>query len=78
MATTIEGSTVTTGKMDWELLRKQKLVLVELRTGSVVTAEQEESLEGILNLIDFIQDQVVDSGQESEAVVFGNMKGNKS
>lgn len=70
-----KGSIVTMGKMDWELLRAQKRALVELRAGSVVTLEQEQGLEGILNLIDFIQDQVVDSGQEPENVVFGDMKG---
>ena len=70
-----EGSSVALGKMDWTLLRSQKRALVDLRAGSVVTPEQEESLEGILNLIDCIQDQVVDTNQDTEVAVFGDTKG---
>jgi len=57
--------------IDWPLLQQQKQLLVELRAGQTVTAEQEESIEGILNLLDSIQDQAVDSGDVPEAVVFG-------
>ncbi len=61
--------------MNWELLRQQKRSLVELRLGSVVTAEQAESIEGMINFLDYIQDQVVDTGQATEIAVFGDMKG---
>jgi hypothetical protein len=66
-----EGCTVTLGKMNWELLRRQKRVLLNLDTGSVVTGKQNEAIEGIVSLIDHIQDQVVDSGQMTSKTVFG-------
>ncbi len=70
-----KGPTVSMGNMNWELLRQQKRSLVELRLGSVVTAEQAESIEGMINFLDYIQDQVVDTGQATEIAVFGDMKG---
>lgn len=56
--------------MDWDLLRKQKHILLDIAEGAVVTNEHYEAIEGILNLIDFIQDQVVDSGQQLPEDVF--------
>lgn len=39
--------------MDWKLLREQKLWLID---------QDSEQAEGLLNLIDFIQDSAVESG----------------
>jgi hypothetical protein len=58
-------------EIDWELLRRQKRAVVELRTGTVVGAEQEDAAEGLLNLLDSIQDQAADSGEVTEEEVFG-------
>lgn len=47
-------------KMDWKLLRKQKLSLLETINNDAVDAEHKEGLEGILNMIDTMQDYAVD------------------
>ena len=56
--------------INWELLKKQKSDLLDilsydesLQLNDPVSIQQKESLEGILNLIDGIQDYAVDSGQ---------------
>ena len=58
-------------EIDWELLRRQKRAVVGLRTGTVVSAEQEDAAEGLLNLLDNIQDQAADSGEVTDEEVFG-------
>ena len=58
-------------EIDWELLRRQKRAVVGLRTGTVVSAEQEDAAEGLLNLLDKIQDQAADSGEVTDEEAFG-------
>jgi len=55
-------------KIDWELLRKQKYALVKLIDNNV----KSESLTSILNLIDNVQDNAVESGIYSKEEIFGN------
>ena len=47
------------GKIDWELLGKQKLVLVEMIANGMFIEddEQSEAMEGILNLLDEMTDE---------------------
>lgn len=56
-------------RVDLDLLRRQKRALVGLQS-SQIGAEKKEAIEGILNLLDFVQDQIVDQGQASEQAVF--------
>lgn len=59
--------------IDWKILRKQKLHLLEILNNdeSNITAEQHMSIEGIVCLIDSIQDE---SAEElSEETVFGRI-----
>jgi hypothetical protein len=58
-------------RLDWKLLREQKLCLLTL-AGSGHTTEREcELLQGVVNLIDHIQEDAVDDGSVSEAQVYG-------
>jgi hypothetical protein len=41
---------------------------------SNVTAEQHVSIEGVVSLIDAIQDNAVDNGDMDEAAVFGELQ----
>jgi len=47
-------------KMDWKLLRKQKLLLLATINNDAVDPEHKEGLEGILCMIDAMQDYAVD------------------
>lgn len=49
-------------RIDWELLRDQKLVLFKLLTADLLSERVEENLNGILNLIDAIQDAAEKDG----------------
>jgi len=71
MSKTIKG-------INWKLLRKQKLSLLEILTAEdirkanhrdILTVEQYESIDGIIHLIDGIQDEAVE--ELSEEIVFG-------
>jgi len=59
--------------IDWALLRKQKQTLL----GVIAYLEAQkvtlliEDLQGIVHLIDGLQDEAVDSGEAPEAKVFG-------
>ena len=55
---------------DWELLRKQKIALQDA-SASEDDEGIHELLEGIVSLIDCIQDQAVSSGIWEESEVFG-------
>jgi hypothetical protein len=45
-------------KIDWELLKEQKLQLVEMAMNAVpVKQEQLDALDGIINLLDDMQDE---------------------
>jgi hypothetical protein len=52
------------------LLRRQKRSLFQLVPGSLVTPQQDEAIEGFLNLIDFIQDAILDQGLASQEEIF--------
>jgi len=56
--------------INWELLRKQKLTLFNL-IQEIDNVEQVEHLEGIIYLIDAVQDEAVDNEGVDEAFVFG-------
>jgi len=56
--------------INWELLRKQKLTLFNL-IQEIDNVEQVEHLEGIIYLIDAVQDEAVDNEGTDEDIVFG-------
>ena len=58
-------------KIDWKELRQQKRHLAAILMGknSNITAKQGEAIEGILNLLDCIQDEA--ALELSDKVVFG-------
>lgn len=56
--------------VDLALLRKQKRALIGVHEGATVSYEQEEAAEGLLNLIDFIQDSVLEQGLAREEEIF--------
>jgi hypothetical protein len=58
-------------KIDFNLLRRQKLALIELKPGTTVTSEQSAAAEGLLNILDAIQDQALRSGEYTEKQIFG-------
>jgi hypothetical protein len=49
-------------KIDWKQLKQQKLTLIALQIPGI-TEEQSEDLDGILNLIDHIQDSAFETGK---------------
>jgi len=68
---------IDSSKIDWKLLRKQKLTLTKLlyeREQELNTVEK-ESLDAIIHLLDAIQDEVVESGDYTEKEIFGDMDG---
>jgi hypothetical protein len=74
-ASTVKGGIVLE-HIDWPLLRQQKQHLLEIldNENSNVTAEQHVSIEGVVSLIDAIQDNAVDNGDMDEAAVFGELQ----
>lgn len=60
-------------KMNWKLLRQQKRHLLEILNNeeSNITSEQHQSIEGIVALIDSLQDEAVDANGFPEETVFG-------
>jgi hypothetical protein len=58
-------------KINWELLRKQKLLLLETINNDAIDPEHKEGLEGILNTLDALQDYAVDDLGKDEIDVFG-------
>lgn len=61
---------VNIGNIDWELLKEQKAALLDV-LANLKNDKQEKLLEGILGLIDSIQDEAVDAGL-SESLVFSS------
>lgn len=57
-------------KVDLALLRKRKRALVGIFEGVPVSAEQEEAAEGMLNMLDDIQDSILEQGLASEDEIF--------
>ena len=66
--------------IDWEMLKKQKVTLLEVitflevPTNTGFTSSQVDSLLGIIHLIDNVQDNAVKSGKWEEEEVF-NLSG---
>ena len=56
--------------INWELLRKQKSTLFNF-IQEIDNVEQVEHLEGIIYLIDAVQDEAVDNEGTDEDIVFG-------
>lgn len=53
--------------IDWKLLRKQKITLIEQISSCKPSSS--ENLEGILNLLDYIQDSAAE--ELGDKIVFG-------
>jgi hypothetical protein len=56
----------------WELLRKQKQVLIRLTYDGKNTFEERETIIGIVNLLDEFQDTAVEEGYATVMEVFGD------
>jgi hypothetical protein len=56
--------------IDWDLLKQQKKILLAVINKDEVNPEEKEGLEGILGLIDQIQDDAVDNFGMDENLVF--------
>ena len=53
--------------INWALLREQKAALVRM----AMTGQDNQALDGIINLLDTLQDEAVSSGLADEEIVFG-------
>lgn len=60
-------------RVDLRLLRRQKRALIAMPGNFQLSPDQEEAVEGMLNMIDYIQDSIVDQGLASEEEVFPQM-----
>lgn len=56
--------------IDWSKLSDQKIVLLEVMDSPHISKEQVDSLDGILNLVDRIQDFTVLDGTMPQSIVF--------
>ena len=56
-------------KINWALLRRQKRALLNL--SSKLNRTEQTDIQGIINMIDVIQDYAVDNMGISERIVFG-------
>ena len=65
----MEVPNIITG-IDWKLLRKQKRLLLQVINNDNVNFKEKEALEGILSLIDSLQDSAVDEYGLDENLVF--------
>jgi hypothetical protein len=57
-------------KLDLHLPRKQKHALIGLYEGATVTFVQEDAAEGMLNLLDFLQDSILEQDLAAEDGIF--------
>ena len=48
-------------KIDWDKLKKQKATLLKLKEGMTVTIPEKNDINGIVHLIDAIQDYAIDT-----------------
>ena len=60
--------------INWKRLRSQKLTLIKLVNSNRVTPLEREHLDGILSLLDAVQDYAVDSDGVPSQTVFGRSK----
>ena len=60
-------------KIDWKLLKEQKSILFDI-IQDIDDAEKVNALEGIIYLIDAMQDYAVDELEIDEQTVFGDDK----
>jgi predicted AAA+ superfamily ATPase len=58
--------------INFEDLRKQKLILLETM-GKMIDRDQAEQLEGIISILDEIQDQATDNYDFPATEVYGNL-----
>lgn len=61
---------VDVSKVNWKLLRKQKLTLIELLNRKV-SLKEKDHIDGVLALVDHIQDHAAE--QLGEVEVFGKL-----
>ena len=63
---------INVDKIDWALLREQKAVLLDIVFGGGhdLTVEQVDALDGVINMIDDLQDSACEN--LGEVVVFGD------
>lgn len=61
-------------KIDWYELRQQKATLLRLIKTTVFNQGVEQDLEGVIHLLDAIQDCAVNTGEATEQEVFGDIE----
>lgn len=62
---------VDVSKVNWKLLRKQKFTLIQLLNRTDVILAQKNHIDGIIALVDHIQDHAAE--QLGEVEVFGKL-----
>ena len=50
-------------KVDWNLLHRQKLVLLSIRARQRHGSREEQALSGIIHLLDALQDEAAENGR---------------
>lgn len=56
--------------IDWSMLREQKLTLLKLLDDEHLSTKQKEDIQGVIHLIDDVQDNAVDSGIWDKKQIF--------
>lgn len=59
-------------KIDWSLLSQQKVTLLDLRESTSLNDSDIEALDGVIALLDSMQDYAIDHMGVSEDVVFSS------
>lgn len=59
--------------ISWELLREQKQTLLEMEDRHGLSKREKETILGMVNLLDALQDTAVDELGFPEATVFGTL-----
>lgn len=57
-------------QIDWGVLRVQKMYLLHLSENRKLTHNEQAAVEGLINLLDYVQDQAITSGAVEGCVVF--------
>lgn len=71
MQATSETQNEPSKKIDWALLRQQKLGLLSMANENKRPTSEIEVLDGVIALLDHIQDNAVEKGLATESEVFG-------